>query len=491
MSAAPAFMSPLDQALTLLAEGRVADAEERMKQALRQATELHGEHTAGWAAAQSDMGNVLLRADQPAWAAECFRAAVSVPVPPGADPQRRLGYQLNLGIALALCGRLEEGAEALRESRAGRAAFFGRKHVGYATGLEPLADVLLRLGDHAGALEAIDEAVWIFKRAGHERAASSVALRGVIMVANGHTGPLFPALKDLPDPLVERVGTFVAARIQRDIDPAAAYRMIGQLAGALADRLGPDHPATIEALRSLATEAADRGQHAHRIAALEQILASYDRQDRAEDGLAAATDVAEALSDARETDKCLLAYEEVADRARRTGRVDRLSQALFDWGLALRNAGRPEDAVERFGEAVVAARGGDDRELRGQVIAAYGIALQHLGRAAEAREALEEGLSVLDPTDAAAQPARGHLVALLDGRDCGCTALQAAVEEAFREFVVSRVPADLLARFGVRVVGNNFVVDVEFQREPGDEELAKFNEVVRAAHAEFSRQIAG
>ena len=35
------------------------------------------------------------------------------------------------------------------------------------------------------------------------------------------------------------------------------------------------------------------------------------------------------------------------------------------------------------------------------------------------------------------------------------------------------------------------VVDVEFQREPGDEELAKFNEVVRAGHAEFSRQIAG
>ena len=74
--------------------------------------------------------------------------------------------------------------------------------------------------------------------------------------------------------------------------------------------------------------------------------------------------------------------------------------------------------------------------------------------------------------------------------DCGFTALQAAVEEAFREFVVSRVPADLLARFGVRVVGNNFVVDVEFQREPRDEELAQFNEVVRAGHAEFSRRLA-
>src|SRR5690348_9451332 len=137
MSAASTPTSPFDQALALLREGRVADAEERMKVAVRRAAERHGEQSAEWAAAQSDMGNMLLRAEQPAWAAECFRAAASVPLPPGADPQRRLGYQLNLGIALALSGRLEDGVAALRESRAGREAFFGRKHVGYANGLEP------------------------------------------------------------------------------------------------------------------------------------------------------------------------------------------------------------------------------------------------------------------------------------------------------------------------------------------------------------------
>ena len=113
MSAASASTSPFDQALALLRDGRVADAEDRMKLAVRRAAERHGEHSAEWAVAQSDMGNMLLRAEQPAWAAECFRAAVSVPAAPGADPQRRLGYQLNLGIALALSGRLEEGAEAL------------------------------------------------------------------------------------------------------------------------------------------------------------------------------------------------------------------------------------------------------------------------------------------------------------------------------------------------------------------------------------------
>src|SRR4051812_43611537 len=151
--------SPLDDALALLRDGRVADAEEMMKRAVREVAEKHGERSAAWASAQSDMGNVLLRAQQPAWAAECFRAAATMAVPPGEDPQRRLGYQLNLGLALALSGRLDEAAAALRQSCARRLAFFGRKHVGYAYGLEPLADVLLRLGDRTGALEAIDKAV--------------------------------------------------------------------------------------------------------------------------------------------------------------------------------------------------------------------------------------------------------------------------------------------------------------------------------------------
>src|SRR5947208_952532 len=161
MSAGPAAKSPLDQALTLLRDGRVADAEDRMKLAVHDAAERHGEQSAQWAAAQSDMGNMLLRAERPAWAAECFRAAVSVP------------------------------------------------------------------------------------------------------------GPLFPALKDLPDPLVEQVATIVAARIQRGIDPDAAYRMVDHLAGALDQRLGPDHPATIGAFDNLAAQAAYRGEHADRIAALE------------------------------------------------------------------------------------------------------------------------------------------------------------------------------------------------------------------------------
>jgi tetratricopeptide (TPR) repeat protein len=490
MSASSASTSPLDEALALLRDGRVVDAEELMKRAVRQAAEEHGEHSAAWASTQSDMGNVLLRAQQPAWAAECFRAAVAVAVPPGEDPQRRLGYQLNLGIALSLSGRLEEGAEALRQSCAGRLAFFGHEHLGYAYGLEPLADVLLRLGDFTGALEAIDKALPIFQRAGHERVASSVALRGVILQADDQTGPLFPGLRDLPDHLVERAATIAAARVQQGIDPAAAYLLVAHLANALRARLGPDHAATVNAFNALAVQAGDRGDHVGRTAALRRVLAAYDRQNRAEEGLSAALGLAEALNDAGETENCLLTYEDAAARAERIGRADRISQTLSDWGLALQEAGQPEPAALRLGEAVAAARRSDDPLLLGQAAAAYGICLQHLGRPAEARAALEEGLSVLDPRDDAALAARGHLVAILDGRDCGCADLRAAVEEAYRDFVVSRAPAGLLGRFDVRIVGNSFMVDVEFQREPAEDEVQRLNEIVQAGHAEFSRQVA-
>jgi tetratricopeptide (TPR) repeat protein len=482
-------MSALDEALTLLRDGQLVKAEELMKRTVRRVADEHGENSAEWASAQSDMGNVLLRAQQPAWAAECFRAAVAVPA--GDDKQAWLGYQLNLGIALTLSDRLDEAAETLWKSRAGRREFYGPDHVGYAAGLEPCAEVLLRLGDHKGALEAIEEAVPIFQSAGHQRMASAVALRGVIRQANGQTGPLFPGLADLPDHVVEQVATIAAVRVRQGIDPDAAYLLVAHLANALRERLGPDHPATVDAFNNLATQAGARGDHNARVAALRRVLASYDRQDRALDALAAATSIAEALGEAGETDKSLTRYEDAAARAERIGQAGRISQAQFDWGLALLNADRLEPAAERLGEAVTAARAGDDPELLGSVAAAYGICLQHLGRPADARHALEDALSVLEPRHDAAHAARAHLVALLDSQDCGCAGMKAAAEEAYRDFVMSRMPDGLLVRFDVRIVGNNFKFDFELQRELVEEEARQFDEIVRAGHAEFSRQVAG
>jgi tetratricopeptide (TPR) repeat protein len=221
------------------------------------------------------------------------------------------------------------------------------------------------------------------------------------------------------------------------------------------------------------------------------VLAAYDRQNRAGEALAAALDLAQALGSAGETESCLTAYADVAARAERTGEAGRISQARFDWGMALQEAGQAEPAAMRLGEAVAAARGADDPVALGNAAAAYGICLQHLDRPAEARTALEEGLSLMDPRGDAGLAARGHLVALLDGRDCGCAGLRAAVAEAYRDFVVAHAPAGLLGRFDVRIVGSNFVIDADFEREPAGDEAERMDAILRAGHAEFSRQFAG
>jgi tetratricopeptide (TPR) repeat protein len=282
---------------------------------------------------------------------------------------------------------------------------------------------------------------------------------------------------------VERAAAIAAARVRQGLDPEVAYLLVADLANALRERLGPDHPATVGAFQSLADRARDRGDHLARIAALRRVLAAYDRLGDAEQGLTAALGVAEALADAGDTERCLSTYEDAAARAERIGRASRVSRVLFDWGLVLQESGQAEPAAVRLGEALAAARRAGEPGLLGGTAAAYGICLQHLGRPAEARKALEEGLAVLDKRDEAAFAARAHLLAILDGVDCGCLDQRAAIAGAYREFVVSRTPADLLDRFDVRIVRDSFMVDVEFRRPPTPEEVQALNEALHAGKA--------
>ncbi|MFE9960480.1 hypothetical protein [Micromonospora sp. NPDC005299] len=82
-----------------------------------------------------------------------------------------------------------------------------------------------------------------------------------------------------------------------------------------------------------------------------------------------------------------------------------------------------------------------------------GLFLQHEARLPEARTVLEEGLTVMDPVHPDAIIGRSHLGAVLDGRTCGCGDMAGTIADAFREFVITRLPADLLDRLDVAIVG--------------------------------------
>ncbi|MGN9765329.1 tetratricopeptide repeat protein [Micromonospora sp. SD12] len=480
-------LTPVEVAFALLREGRMGDAENVMTRELQAVTDKHGHGSPEWASAQCDLGNVLLNADQRDRAIECYRRAVSATPRDQESRKDQLTYRLNLGSALRMAGRLDEAETELRQGVQERLAFYGREHAGYAFGLEPLADLLRQRGDVAGARQVVEEAVANLWRNGHERVASALALRAAIVHAGGTGEPLFVGLHQLPDEVVEQVGHVVTQMLNHD-DPASEA-LLTSLVAALEERLGIDHQATLNALSSLANLGRGLGNRAGRIDAIERVLASYDRQGRQEEALMAALGLAMAQDEAGDAEAGLRTYASAHARAERIGRPELRSQVLRNWGLALKEAGQVSLAEQRLTEAVHQARRGSDHDTVGRACIALGLFLQHEARLSEARTVLEEGLAVMDPVHPDAIVGRSHLGAVLDGRTCGCGDMAGTIADAFREFVITRLPADLLDRLDVAIVDGDFKIDVGLRREPTETETERLNDVFQTAHAEFRRRI--
>jgi tetratricopeptide (TPR) repeat protein len=479
----------LDIAYGLLEEGRLVDAEQLMLRELHTAERRHGRRSSKWASVQCDLGNLLFSSNQFERAAECFRSACSsAPVGDREAYKDHLTYRLNLGTVLTMAGRLDEAEIELRRNLQERQDFYGREHPGYAFGLEPLADVLFRRGDIAQARQVIEEAIGNFWRSGHERIATALALREEIAMAGGGGEPSFPGLEQLPDEIVEQIALTVINRPSHD--PLIGKAVLTSLVAALETRFGPDHQTTLNALSHLANTGRDIGDEAGRVEAIQKVLASYDRQGRDEDALMATLGLAMAQEDAGDTAGALHTYVQARTRADGIGRHELRAQVLRNWGLALSAAGRPAEAEERLREAVAEADLGNDHEMLGRSRIALGLFLQHAERLAEARQMVEAGLPMLDVAHSDAITGRSHLAAIMAGRSCGCGDVQGALAEAFREFVIGRLPRDLLAELDVTIENNDFAIRVELSREPTETEVEHMNQLIQSASAEFRGRLA-
>ena len=82
-----------------------------------------------------------------------------------------------------------------------------------------------------------------------------------------------------------------------------------------------------------------------------------------------------------------------------------------------------------------------------------------------------------------------HLQAIETNRTCDCGDPGRALAEAFREFVVSRLPADLLDGLDVELEGQDFQVQAHLNRKPTEEELESMDRVIQHALAEFRTRI--
>jgi tetratricopeptide (TPR) repeat protein len=359
----------------------------------------------------------MLRSLQVDRAIGCFRRAASVKGVDRASREGRLDYRLRLGIALGRIGRLRHAEKELRRGLRERLAFYGDDHPGYAVGLEPLAELLLRKGDLRQARELADLAVGVLAPTGHERAAGVVALRAVIVARAGTGEPPFAGLERLPDPAAERVLAEVVGRLGPD--PASGL-LLAATAEALVQRLGAGHRGTVAAFSAIADRGRDLGDPASRVRAIERMIAAHDGEDRQEEALAAELALARALDDAGDADGALRTYERAFERAGLSERPEVRGRVLREWGLALLEAGSPLQAEKRLTAAVSETRRGADPDLFGRASVALGLLLLHDGRTDRARVVLEQGLTGMDPQHPDTITGQAHLSALEHGRACDC-----------------------------------------------------------------------
>jgi len=164
-----------------------------------------------------------VQAGDPEAAADVLRR--SLETGPGTDEESRSRYLthiMNLGDLLVHLEHYEEAEQVLRRGLQGRADLYGREHPGYAYGLEPLAEALLRSGQAKQALPLAEQAVEILWNHAHERTPELMTLRAYARKAVDAEADAFQDMEAMPDELI-------AVAIEASLTRATHDRETGRL----------------------------------------------------------------------------------------------------------------------------------------------------------------------------------------------------------------------------------------------------------------------
>jgi tetratricopeptide (TPR) repeat protein len=484
-----------DQAIELAQQGKSVEGEALLDRILRGAIARHGERSYEAAAGHSDLAMFLTRLRQIPRAIEHMRAACNM-IEPSEPAQMKeyLTHHMNFGELLSLVEKHAEAEAVLRKGLAGRLKFYGREHAGYAFGLEPLADCLMRQEKFGAAREMLEEAVANLFRNGNPRLAQTMVIRAEALGALGQSEDLFPEAPQLPDNMIEEICQATMGRVEIT-HPKLLRRILPAVAELAEQRLGETHTTTLNMHITLMNHEStlEDCDHGRRLAAGHKCVEIMKK--RGEDvGVAQALmGLALAQSAAGDNDAALASYEFAEERARAGGPA-MVSQVQRNKGLLLRDMKddvQAEAVLRGAIETVAAGTSPEEVQMRGRAQGALGIFIQHQSRFEEARPLLESAVQILPASFSEAVQARGHLSALDTNRPCGCGDTGKALAIAFREYVLERLPQDLLSTFDVAYnpESNNFDISVHLQREPKPEEIEQLNRVIEHAMAEFRQKI--
>jgi tetratricopeptide (TPR) repeat protein len=481
----------MQQAIELIRQGKNADAEELLRRSLRLAEERAGPGSHACAVAHNDLGTLLSFLGDPKRACSHYRQACAGPLPTETQALRdRLTHLLNLAATLETLGDLNDAEAAYRQGVAGRARFYGREHPGHAFGQEPLAALLLHKGRHQEALNLLEEVVDNFRHNGHPRIATALALRAEALKAVGSTRPPFAGLDALPEELIVEMAGKVQER--RSIDPVRSRAVLADLLPLIEQRFGPDHAHTRNVLTTIANHEAEQGEdcnHDVRLDATRKVLASLRRTGQKEQALHVRQGLALALNVAGRDDEALTVYREALEEALGTDDRGLISQIRRNYGLFLIDRGRLPEGEGELRLAVEAAEAAEDLDRWGRGEAALGVFLMHRQRPDEARPFLERALTHLDPSHADSVCARHHLNALVQGQACSCGDQMGALLEQLRAYIWKQVPRGLLTEVELSVQENDLSVGVHLAREASEEEVERLQILINQAILAFKKQV--
>lgn len=485
--------SPLERATEMARQGQRAEAEELLLQTARDLETAHGAGSPEAASAWNDVAILLMQLGQEDRAVTAMRNACSGPQPDGGEALKdRLTYESNLAQALAAIGNFDEAEALLRENLTGRERFYTADHPGYAFGLESLASLLIVQERYSEALPVLEEAGQILWKAGHPHIAGTIALRAEALKALNDTTPPFGGLDRLPDNLARDIVATLCGRL--DDAPALSFRaVLRDLLEWVVRRFGPDSPEALRVHQTIVESERRMGtgcDHAARIASIVSVLATLDKQKRYREAFDVTMALGLALDAAGRDDEADAAQRESIARAQKIGEAALISQAQRNYGLYLSEAGRDDEAEPMLRQALTTAERRRSAEMQGQAEVALGIFLQHRERFDEARPLLEAAVRRLDTAHPDTITARSHLDAILNGESCGCGNTAEAINDACREFILSRVPEGMIDDLHLGWDDDGGLkLDIHVARPLTEEEAQHLHRIVSHAIEEFKGTI--
>lgn len=397
---------------------------------------------------------------------------------PDADDPRALLYLRSLrdhGLLLAEHGRIEEARQWLKKAWDETGRLAGETGPEQALLAEPLAQVMLGMGDLKEALVLLEGAAPILTAMGHERLPGLLALRAEARGALEKA--CFDDMPDLTEKGVELLFHHLVNR-SHDSDPVVMERVYQDGV----DWLTKNHPGTATlaaALGTLAGLSGSMGDIAGQIAAIDKAIEIY--RNRKEDGFAiqALQGRALALAEAGDDLNAEADYKAALSQAIQVSSFPLMSQLGRNIGRFLSDRNRETEASEYYKQAVQWAREASHPEMTGKALTAWGLFLTHLGETSRAVSVLNEALELLPAQDNHAAAARDHLESIEQGKVCVCLDPVQVTARKLKQKVLHALPPRTARSVEISMDCGEFKLELDLVRPLSPAEESRLEQALK------------